>query len=403
LKKIFVACMLLVATVLLPAFVLAQEQKERTLDEIKVEATHRAETGSSPLTGLDPNDVRAAFEHIQTRNPDEWARAFMAVADPYMAEGKALEKTDPQKANADFIRAWHLYAFARWPTETASPQKKIAYAKAVDAFLAHAHFMDPPLEVVRIPFEGKEIVGYMRLPKNATGPVPIVVTVNGVDSRKEDLAEKFSAILPYGIGYFAVDAPGTGQAPIKASSTADRMLVAVLDYLATRPEVDKTRIAMHGQSWGGYWSARMAIVAKTRLRGVSVQSPPTDLFFKKEWVLHEIGNREYLFDEMPTFMALFDNVTTLDQLVDEFQKMSLVNQHLLGEPTCPMLIFAGVLDSQVPISDTYELLSAGDVPKEAWINPQGGHEGRQLGVWPDSRIFNQVLIPWLVRDLKANP
>ncbi len=383
---------------------LAQEYKERTLDEIKVEAIHRAEVGGYPLIGLDPNDVREAFQSIHTRDKDEWAAGFMGVADRYMAEGKALETTDPKKADADFVRAWHLYSFGRWPSETSSPKKKIAYAKSIDAFLTHAHFMDPPLEVVHIPFEGKEIIGYMRLPKGAAGPVPMVIAVNGLDSRKEDLAESFSAILPYGIGYLAVDGPGTGQSPIKASPTADRMLSRVLDYLGTRSEVDKSRIAMHGVSWGAYWGTKMAILEKARLKGVSVQSPPTDLFFQKEFVLNSLlGNREYLFDQIPAIMAIFDNVTTLDEVVDEFQKMSLVNQHLLGQPTAPMLILAGTHDTQVPISDIYKLLDSGDVPKDAWINPQGGHLGRQVGVWPDPRIFKQVILPWLARDLGAKP
>ena len=35
---------------------LAQEHKERTIDEIKVEAVHRAEVGGYPLIGLDPDD-----------------------------------------------------------------------------------------------------------------------------------------------------------------------------------------------------------------------------------------------------------------------------------------------------------------------------------------------------------
>ena len=71
------------------------------------------------------------------------------------------------------------------------------------------------MEIVRIPFEGSEIIGYMRLPKNANGPVPLVIAVNGLDSRKEDLSESFSAILPYGIGFLAVDGPGTGQLPLR--------------------------------------------------------------------------------------------------------------------------------------------------------------------------------------------
>src|ERR1700719_1499836 len=236
-----------------------EERRERTIDEIKTEAIHRAEVGQYPLIALDPGDIREAFNSIHTRDKDEWAAAFVGVADRYFNEAKSLENTDPMKANADYIRAWRLYSFGRWPIP-ASPGKQRSYEKAIEAFLAHARFFDPPLEVVRIPFEGKEIIGYLRLPKNAKGPVPLVLAVNGLDSRKEDLTESFSAILPFGVGFLAVDGPGTGQAPIKASPTAERMLSRVLDYLQTRPEVDKTRIAMHGVSWGAYWGTKLGIV-----------------------------------------------------------------------------------------------------------------------------------------------
>jgi len=378
----------------------SQQRAERTIDEIKIEAVHRAEVGQYPLIGLDPGDVKEAFASIHTKDKDEWAAGFMGVADRYMNEARSLEKTDPVKANADYIRAWRLYSFGRWPIP-ASAGKQRSYEKAIEAFLAHARFWDPPLEIVRIPFEGKEIVGYLRLPKNANGPVPLVLAVNGLDSRKEDLAESFSAILPFGIGYLAVDGPGTGQNPIKVSENAERVLSRVLDYIATRPEIDKNRVAMHGVSWGAYWATKMAIVERARLKGASAQSPPTDTFFQKEFLMNSlIGNREYLFDQVPALMAIFDNVRTVDEMAEVLPKMSLVKQGLLGKPMSPMLILAGVLDTQVPISDIYLLLDKGDVPKTAWINPQGGHLGRQVGVWPDPRIFKEVIIPWLVRTLE---
>jgi esterase FrsA len=390
---------LLILMVVLTGAMFAQEQHERTLDEIKAEAIHRAENGMYPLIGLDPADVREALASIKTRDKDEWAAAFMAVADQYFNEAKSLEKTDPVKANADYIRAWRLYSFGRWPIPS-SPGKQRAYAKAIEAFLAHARFWDPPLEVVRIPFEGSEIVAYLRLPKNAKTPVPLVIAVNGLDSRKEDLSESFSAILPYGIGFLAVDGPGTGQAPIKVSENADRMLSRVIDYVQTRPEVDKSRLAVHGVSWGAYWATKLSIVERARLRGASAQSPPIDTFFQKDFLTNSLlGNREYLFDQIPALMNIFDGVKTLDDLAASLGKMSLVKQGLLGKPTAPMLILAGVLDTQVPMSDIYLLLSKGDVPKDAWINPQGGHLGRQVKVWPDPVIFKQVIIPWLVRTL----
>ena len=141
---------------------------------------------------MHPEDLREAFAHIKTRDRDEWAAAFIAVGDRYMAEGDSLEKTDPAKADADYIRAWHIYSFGRWPVPS-SPGKQRAYEKALVAFRAHTKFWDPPMEIVHIPFEGKEIIGYLRFPKNRTGPVPIVIAINGLDSRKEDLADRFSA------------------------------------------------------------------------------------------------------------------------------------------------------------------------------------------------------------------
>ncbi|MGC2554707.1 MAG: alpha/beta hydrolase, partial [Candidatus Sulfotelmatobacter sp.] len=330
---------LLVFFALVSASAYAQngERRERTIDEIKAEAVHRAEVGQYPLIGLDPGDVKEAFESIHTSDKDEWAAGFMRVADRYFNEAKALEKdkSDPAKANADYIRAWRLYSFGRWPIP-ASPGKQRSYEKALEAFLDHAKFLDPPLEVVHIPFEGKEIIGYLRLPKDAKGPVPLVIAVNGLDSRKEDLTESFSAILPFGIAYLAVDGPGTGQNPIKVSETADRMLSRVIDYAQSRPEIDKNRIAMHGVSWGAYWATKMAIVEHARLRGCSAQSPPVDKFFQKEFLRDSLlGNREYLFDQVPALMNILEGVHTLDELADYLPKLSLVHEGLLGKPMAP--------------------------------------------------------------------
>jgi esterase FrsA len=380
-----------------------QPQKERTLDEIKTEAIKRADNGMYPLIGLDPADVREAFSHINTTDNDEWAAAFSAVADRYMTEGNSLLASNPAEADKDFVRAWRLYSFARWPVP-ASPGKKRAYAKALEAFLAHAKMMDPPLEVVEIPFEGSEIVGYLRLPKNTKGPVPMVIAISGLDSRKEDLTENFGVVLNSGIGYIGIDSPGTGQAPIKASETADRMFSKVIDYLETRPEVDKTRLGVDGQSFGAYWAAKLSIVEHARLKAVVAQSPPADATFERNFVLQKtLGNREYLFGLGPALMSIFEGANKVEDLGEILPKLSLVNQHLLGKPTTSMLIIAGALDTQVPISDAYLLLSSGDVPKEAWINPQGGHLGRQVKIWPDPVIFRKILVPWLVRNLEIPP
>src|SRR5258708_19324616 len=127
-----------------------QFQKERTFDEIKAEAIKRAENGMYPLIGLDPADVREAFANIKTTDNDEWAAAFSAVADRYMAAGNSLLSTSPAQADKDFIRAWRLYSFGRCPVP-ASARNKPAYAKSLQAFLAHPKLIDPPMPPLHIP------------------------------------------------------------------------------------------------------------------------------------------------------------------------------------------------------------------------------------------------------------
>lgn len=372
---------------------------ERNIDEIKVEAQARAERGAYPLIGLDPMDVRQALAHIETRDVDEWASAWSAVADRYY--GVAQESSNAQERRSNYSRAWRLYYFAQWPVAS-SEGKKAAYNNALDSFFRSTEALSPPLEIVRIPFEGREIVGYMRMPTSRLRRVPVVLAVTGLDSRKENLAETYGTLLDHDVGFFTIDGPGTGQSPVKASSTADRVLSRVIDYLAARDDVDPSRILLHGVSFGGYWASKLAIVEKDRLRAVVVQSPPIQGFFQPDSVRNSLlGNREYLFDVVPTFLSVVENVGTVDDLIFEFPKLSLVALGLLGKPTTSMLVIAGVRDTLVPISDIDLLLHSGDVPKDAWINPAGAHLGRELTHWTDPMIFREVIIPWELRVLQS--
>jgi len=368
---------------------------DRTIDEIKTETLARAQTGAYPALGIQPGDASDALGRIKTRDPDEWAAAWSAVADGYMAKAKAA--SDPKEADANFLRAWRLYYFGQWPSPT-SAGKQAAYQHAVDAYLMHAKYFDPPLEVVHIPYEGKEIIGYLRLPANAPRPVPLVLAISGLDSRKETVAETYAAALPDGIGFFAVDSPGTGQAPRKADETADQMYSRVLDYLATRPEIDKSRILVHGQSFGAYWAAKLAHTEAKRLLGAVTQSPPIHRTFQQDFFRGRMYTREYLFDLVPASLFVY-GMKSADELIAFLPKMSLQAQGLLGRPTAPILVVGGTKDTQVPIEDLELLINSGSEPREAWINPVGGHMGRSGPTWPDPVIFRQIILPWEVRHL----
>jgi esterase FrsA len=373
--------------------------QERTLEELKVEAQARANRGAFPLEGLKPEDVREALERLKSLDRDEWAASWSILGERYMTKAQDELSSSPAEADKDFIQAWRYYNFARWPAEI-SPGKKKAYEHAMEAYRAHGRLLNPPLEVVHIPFEGKEIIGYMQMPKSGK-PAPIVFAINGLDSRKEEMAEKFRPMLDYGVGYFACDAPGTGQAPIKSAPGAERLLIQALDYVFQRPDVDKKSVVIYGGSLGGYWSALLAATEYNHARAAVEWSGPLHETFQRSMVMNVPHNREYLFDYLPALVNVYERATDLESLAEARAEMSLKALGFLDKPMVPMLVIGGVLDTQVPISDTDLILHSGQTPKDAWINPQGGHMGRDLKGWSDARIFRSVVVPWILGKVRV--
>src|ERR1700721_1952738 len=301
---------LVAALALSPGAARAQIAPPRTIDELKAETQARADRNAYPLIGIKPSDARAALADIKTLDRDEWAAAWSKVAARYEADARAAEAAGRIKeAQESYLMAWRLYSFARWPTPN-SPGKQTAYTHALDAFAHHASLLDPAPTLVRIPFEGHEIVGWLRLPKGAHA-APLVLTISALDSRKEDNVERSDAFIQRGIATFSLDMPGTGQAPLKGDVASERMFSRALDYVATRPELDPKRVVVQGVSWSGYWAAKLGIVERDRLRGVVVQGGPIHHYFQPEWQTKALGTREYLFDLFPARASVY-GVTTPD-------------------------------------------------------------------------------------------
>jgi pimeloyl-ACP methyl ester carboxylesterase len=378
---------LLAAAVL--AFVVAAPaagQSGRTLEELKAETQARADRNAYPLIGLKADEVREALSRLTSLDRDEWAASWSQIGDRYMAR-------------QDFHQAWLYYSFARWPVPN-SPGKQRAYEKALDAYLALAKKFDPPLEVVRVPYEGSEVVGYLRMPKGAKA-APFIIAIAGLDSRKEEMVERFSPLVERGIGVLALDSPGTGQSGVKAAAGADRSLNRVIDAVLARPGIDAKRVVLYGGSFGGYWATILAVTERARLRGVIAQSPPIHDTFSRERTAALAKNREYLFDYVPA--QLFTYGVPMDQLADARERMSLKTRGLLDQPMAPMLVIGGALDTQVPIADIDLLMRSGDSPKDLWVHPRGGHMGRDAKTWPDPLIFKRVTTPWILRTLELDP
>jgi hypothetical protein len=89
-------------------------------------------------------------------------------------------------------------------------------------------------------------------------------------------------------------------------------------------------------------------------------------------------------------------VDSLEELLEEAPKLSLVALGLIDKPSATILGINGKLDDQAPVQDIYLLMEHGS-PKEARIFAQGGHMGRTPGV--DDSIITEVITTWLKQRL----
>ena len=380
------------------AFASAQIAPPRTLEELKNEVQVRAERRAYPVTGLDPIEVREALGNLKSLERDEWAAVWSEMGDRHRERGKVLLATDKRAASQQYRDAIEYYMLARFPLEN-SPGKAKAYNQALSAFADYAKLQDPPIEIVRIPFNGKQIVGYLRVPKNVR-PAPLVITIGGLDGRKENASIRNDLYLAYGVAYLALDMPGTGQSTFTvAAPGAEREFSQVLDFVAHRPDLDAQRVVVYGGSWGGHWAARLAYLEKARIRGAVVQSGPVHEYFQPEWQRKAIATREYLFELFEARAAIY-GVTRLDDFLAFGPKMSLVTAGLIDKSSAPMLLIGGQKDTQVPPEDLLLLMRSGS-PKDVWFNPGGGHMGRSNEL-SDQRIFETITLPWVVRVLRTD-
>ena len=393
------AAMLLTLALLFAIPAAAQVAPTRTWEELKQETQRRVDKNLGPVGGLKSEDAREALSNIHSLDRDEWASAWSGIAERYDKRAQSEEAAKSNDAaRDDYFWAFRYYTVARWPVPNSAGKQK-AYLAALVAFRNYGKFLDPPVEIINVPFEGKSIRGYLRLPKDVR-PAPMVLMINGTDSRKEDEVQGHDGLYHSGIGVVAVDMPGTGESPVKADVGSERIFSRVLDYLATRPEVDSKRVVAWGVSYGGHWSANLAYVERARLRGAVVQGGPIDEYYTADWQKKSLGTPEYLFDLFAARTAIY-GVESLDEFYAYGPRLSLKRQGFLGQPSAPMLVLNGEKDTQVPISDLYLLMQSGGTAKWSWVNPDGGHTGRSQE-WPNSRIAEEIVTPWIKARLEPD-
>jgi esterase FrsA len=354
----------------------------RTLDEIKNDIRGRV-GHRAPFLHADKSEAEEALTKLPNFEGESWAAAWNELGSRWEERAKAAEKAgNGAQAKEAFLNSYGYYGIARHPFPS-SPGKCHGYEKTREMFLAASKYFDIPVERVSIPFQGKAIIGHLRLPKNL--PAPMIMHWGGIDNWKEERHSFGESFVKEGWGCFIIDSPGTGECPLLAGPDAHAVHKAALDYLLKRPEVDGGKVAVVGASFGGHWSTKLAHVAPEQLRAAVNWGGGIHYFFQPEWQERSRHADSYLFDLIEARANLFGK-KTFDELCAVMPALSLLDQGWLDKPCAPMLIVNGKEDKQVPLDDFYLLLEHGN-PKTIRLFP-GGH----MGSIPN--IFKTV-IAWL--------
>ena len=135
----------------------AQMAPTRTWEELKAETQKRVDKNVAPVGGLKSEDAREALSNIHSLDRDEWAAGWSAIAQRYDKRAKDEESANNiSAARDDYFWAFKYYTVARWPLPNSTGKEK-AYQNVLVAFRSYAKYLDPPVQVIHIPFEGKDI------------------------------------------------------------------------------------------------------------------------------------------------------------------------------------------------------------------------------------------------------
>ena len=376
---------------------------ERTLDDVKKDVLRRAGQ-HSPFEDVRRDDVERIMAGLTSLDRDHWAEQWSRVGLEYEAKGDALAK---QKAGAKAIADTYFLGFnycslARYPVPS-TPGKKEAYRHSLRMFHKAAKYFDPPLQVVEYRCGDLKLTGYLQIPAGVARP-PVVLHWGGVDGWKENRQHQSARLHRLGLATFAIDMPGAGEHPLRyIDPRAESTYSAAIDHLAQRTDVDGSRIAVWGGSFGGYWAARLAYVEAKRLKGAVFHGGNVHYGFQREWLEPALTKTAstYLFGPASLFEARSQamGVTTLEEFLEAAPKLSLKALGLLDKPSAPILGVNGKLDDQAPVEDIYLLMEHG-TPKSARVFPEGGHMGRTPG--RDASEITEVIANWLAGQLQGN-
>jgi hypothetical protein len=218
----------------------------------------------------DVGEVLVTLDAIPNGDQEAWVTQFAALAGRLRGQADAsLAAGHRVSARSAYLRASSYYATASAASPgTSDPDRYHSLWEAHrDAWDAAVPLFDPPIEPVEIPYEGTTLAGYFFHARSPHGrvadssPKPTIILNNGSDGAVTDMVA-FGAAAAVERGWNAVTFDGPGQNAalhrqhLYFRADWEAVITPVVDWLLTRPEVDGSKLVLHGVSQAGYWVPR---------------------------------------------------------------------------------------------------------------------------------------------------
>ncbi|MGZ5573193.1 MAG: alpha/beta hydrolase family protein [Usitatibacter sp.] len=294
---------------------------------------------------------------------NDWCRAWSARDAHHEQLGRAaLAQKHFLTAGECLQRAGVYYHFASFLFVHDVAQMKAAHKKQIECRQAALPHLRPPGERVEIPFEGGHFAGILRRPAGASGRVPVVVMIPGLDSAKEELEAYEMPFLARGMATLLVDGPGQGEAEYRFPIRGDYEVAAtaIVDWIFGRRDLDAKRIGLWGVSLGGYYAPR-AVAYEKRISACIALAGPYD------WAA--------IFDALPLLTREAFRVRSHLRTEEEARRhaRTLTLKDAAKEIECPLFLVAGKQDRLVPWQDAERIAAEVKGRVELLVIEDGNH------------------------------
>jgi dienelactone hydrolase len=306
---------------------------------------------------------------------ENWCRAWVAEGDRHRAAGEeALSLNRRVTAGEAFARASLFYHFAQFMFFDDLAQKNAAARAKCEAYALALPMLDPPGELLSIPFEGGTIRAALRRPSHGAAASPLVILIPGSDSTKEEFPALETHFLKRGLATLSADGPGQGEGRSLGPLRPDigPAIAAIVEYARGLPGISD-HIALVGMAFGGHLALRAAAAVPGLKVVVSING------------FHDLGAM------WPAFPPVYrDNITYAlgardqDEATERAQAFTLEGA---APPHRPTLVIHGGRDRIFPPAQAERCAS--------WAG------SAELAVYPDgNHVCNNVA--WAYRPLAAD-